>query len=208
MEKSLKFFNKELMYRWLEECKKIDDVLKDSIEKNLEKFEQNQNCITRELEIDFTKRLAETGTSSHYCLPNLEAFHGYTVYGFPDGGEINSQSGNPDLYYGIAKTNSFGIAHTHKLSDAFNYILEGEGVFTGDPEDKDKFDFYYHGSPMIKDAEFEIPIGMTHGHLVKKGNDIWFMFVQECGFKPKLRCAGDFHTIEDYDKEQFGPYYI
>ena len=61
---------------------------------------------------------------------------------------------------------------------------------------------------MVAGAEFEIPIGMTHGHLVKKGHDIWFLFVQECGFKPKLRCAGDFYMIKDYDKNQFGTGFI
>jgi hypothetical protein len=81
-------------------------------------------------------------------------------------------------------------------------------VFTGDPEDQGKFNFYYHGAPMAAGKEFEIPTGMTHGHLVRKGSDIWFLFVQECGFKPNLRCAGDFYTVEGYDKNQFGPYYI
>ncbi len=208
MESSLKFFNKELIYRWLEECKKIDSVIKESVEKSLDAFAQNENCLTSELEVDFKKLLADSGISTTYNLANLEAFYGYTVYGFPDNGEINKESGKLDLYYGLAKANVFGITHTHKLSDAFNYILGGEGVFTGDPEDEGKFPFYYHGKPMIKDTEFEIPIGMTHGHLVKQGNDIWFLFVQECGFKPKLRCAGDFYTINDYNREQFGPYYI
>ena len=205
MENSLKFFNRELIYRWLEECQKIDSLLKEDIGANLEKFSQNENCLPVDLENDFVKKLSG---STYYNLANLEAFYGYTVYAFPDNGKINQESGNPDLYYGIAKANVFGIAHTHKLSDAFNYILDGEGVFTGDPKDEGMFDFYYHGKPMIKDAVFEIPIGMTHGHLVKEGNDIWFLFVQECGFKPKLKCAGDFHTIDDYDRAQFGPYYI
>lgn len=178
------------------------------IETSLAKFTANQNCITPELEINFTNKLSYLGISTDYHFPNLEAYYGYTVYAFPDKGEINFKSSNPDLYYGIAKTNSFGIAHTHKLSDAFNYILDGEGVFTGDPRDDGKFNFYYHGKRMVKNSEFEIPKGMTHGHLVKKGSDIWFLFVQECGFKPKLRCAGDFHIINDYRRDQFGPYYI
>ena len=208
MDKSLKFFNKELVSQWFDECKKIDEVLKKDIEGNLDKFAANQNCITQELRTEFEKKLSDAGISYNYFFPNLEAYYGYTVYAFPDKGEINKKSGNPDLYYGIAKTNSFGIAHTHKLSDAFNYILDGEGVFTGDPKDEGKFPFYYHGKPMVKNTEFEIPIGMTHGHLVKIGSDIWFLFVQECGFKPKLRCAGDFHTVDGYDRNQFGPYYI
>jgi hypothetical protein len=157
----------------------------------------------------FSNTLAKNSISPvAYNLNNFEAYHGYTVYAYTDGGRINKQSGNPDLYYGIAKTNSFGVAHTHKLSDAFNYIVEGEGVFTGDPADKNKFAHYYHGIPLVKDTELEIPIGMTHGHLVKKGVDMWFFFVQECGFKPKLKCVGDFYIKEGYDKEQFGPYYI
>jgi hypothetical protein len=208
MNNALKFFDKELVYAWFEECKKIDAVLKENIEKGLDKFAANENCITSELEKEFLAKLTEANVSHSYHFPNMEAYHGYTVYAFPDKGEINAKSGYPDLYYGIAKTNSFGVAHTHKMSDAYNYILEGEGVFTGEPTDEGKFDFFYHRKPMITGAEFEIPIGMTHGHLVKKGSDIWFFFVQECGFKPKLRCAGDFYTVENYNKDQFGPYYI
>ena len=63
MHDTLKFFNKELVYRWLEECKKIDDVLKGAIETNLEKFTANQNCITRELEIEFVKKRADARIS-------------------------------------------------------------------------------------------------------------------------------------------------
>lgn len=208
MKDSLKFFTKELVYSWFEHCKKMDAVLKDEIEGNLEKFAKNQNCLPGELEARFVKALKDSSIPLSYNLANLEAYHGYSVYAFPDNGKINKDSGKPDLYYGIAKANVFGVTHTHKLSDAFNYILDGEGVFTGDPEDKGKFPFHYHGRPMVEGAQFEIPIGMTHGHLVKKGNDIWFLFVQECGFKPKLRCAGDFYTVNGYNKGQFGPYYV
>ncbi len=208
MENSLKFFSKELVYSWFEECKKIDTVLKDSIETNLEKFAENEDSLPEKLRVDFVESLSTSRISTVYNLANLEAFHGYTIYGFPDNGAINNESGNPDLYYGIAKATTFGVTHIHKLSDAFNYIFEGEGVFTGSPEDEGKFNFYYHGKPMVKDTQFEIPSGMTHGHLAKQGKEIWIFFVQECGFKPKLRCAGDFHTVDNYDKNQFGPYYI
>lgn len=208
MESSLKFFNKELVYAWFEECKKIDSILAEDIQGNLLKFAQNGNCLPADLLVDFQKKLKEADIFTNYNFANLEAFYGYTVYGFPDDGKINTESNNSDLYYGIAKASTFGVAHTHRLSDAFNYILDGEGVFTGNPADKDRFNFYYHGKPMVKDTSFEIPIGMTHGHLVKEGNSIWFLFVQECGFKPKLRCAGDFHIVDDYNKGQFGPYYV
>lgn len=208
MESSLKFFSKELVYAWFKQCKKIDDVLRGDIEKNLDFFAKNQNCITSELEKVFIKKLSEADVDYTYHLPNLEAYYGYTVYAFPDNGVISARSEKPDLYYGIAKTNSFGIAHTHKMSEAFNYILAGEGVFAGDQNDEGKFDFYHHGKQMVEGAQFEIPINMTHGHVVKKGSEIWFLFVQECGFKPKLRCAGDFYTVDNYNKDQFGPYYI
>ena len=108
MKKSLQFFNKELVYQWFEECKKIDDILKGAIEANLAKFTANKNCITKELEDQFIKKLADAGVSCDYHFPNLEAYYGYTVYAFPDKGELNKKSGNPDLYYGVAKTNGCG----------------------------------------------------------------------------------------------------
>ena len=208
MKESLKSFTKEQTYVWFEECKKLDKVLNGSIVKNLDKFTENESCLPEEFKSEFETLLKNSNVNSEYDLSNIEAFHGYTVYGFPDNGKIALESKNADLYYGIAKAEVFGVTHTHELSDAFNYILEGEGVFTGSQKDEGKFNFYYHGQSMVKDSSFEIPKGMTHGHLVKEGKDLWIFFIQECGFKRKLKCVGDFHVIDGYDKAQFGPYYI
>jgi hypothetical protein len=208
MKDSLKFFNREQVYKWLDLCKQMDAVLDPLIQKHMPEIAANQNMVTAELANKFAETLSQHSIPLSYNLANFEAYHGYSVYAFTDSGEINTKSDNPDLYYGLAKATVFGVTHTHKLSDAFNYVIEGDGVFTGDPSDEGKFNNYYHGTPLLKDTAFEIPIGMTHGHLVKKDTDMWFLFVQECGFKPNLKCAGDFHVRDGYDTKQFGPYYI
>jgi hypothetical protein len=208
MKNSLRHFSKEEAQDWFTTAKRIDEVLAPHVEASIEEINKNQNMLSETMIADFKKLLINAGIDTEYDLKNLEAFYGYTVYAYCDNKKKVNDSNNPDLYYGLAKATKYGKAHTHALSDAFNYVLEGDGVFTGDPEDEGKFDHYYHGTPLVQDMAFEIPIGMTHGHLVKENKSIWFLFVQECGFKPDLRCAGDFHLKDGYDSGQFGPYFI
>lgn len=207
MERTLKYFVKKEMMDWYEEIRKIDKIISEDIESNYALIAKNKTKLTVELINILNKKIINAGIVTEYDLSNIEVFHGYIYYVYPDNGLKIKITGNEDINYGIAKSMVQGLPHRHFKSDSFNYILDGEGVFTGDPMEKGMFDHYYHGKSLIKDTEIEIPIGMTHGHLVKKDSVLWFMAIQECSFAPNKGCAGDFHKLPEYDKSIFGQDY-
>jgi hypothetical protein len=199
---TLKFFSMEQVNIWFSAISKIDRSTSEIISQNLAKIYENTNKLTP----DLIAKLQNI--SSEYNWNNFEAYHGYTVYAFPDDKKIVQESGNYDIYYGLAKATSYGITHQHFESDAYNLVLEGEGIFIGNENEKDLFKNFYHKKFLLKGSEFEIPKGMTHGHLVKKGKPVWFLFVQVCGFKPGLNCEGDFHITENINIQEYGDDYL
>jgi hypothetical protein len=195
------------MTEWYKEVVAIDSIIAKDIADNYELIEKNNTHLPQDLIEKLTEKIKLADIETKYELKNIEVFHGYVYYVFPDNGLKITETSNPDLNYGIAKATVQGLPHRHFESPSFNYILDGEGIFTGDPYEEGMFNFFYHGKKLIKDTEIEIPIGMTHGHLVKKGSVIWFMAVQECSFAPDKGCAGDFYKLPRYDKNIFGSDY-
>lgn len=193
--------------KWFDEIKHIDSIIHTIYESHLPAISQNRNKLPQQLIDRCNNLLAQSGNTFTYDLNNLEVFHGYSFYNLPDGGNMRQITNNPEAYYGIAKASKYGEIHRHFHSDAFNLILEGQGVFTGDISEKDRFRNFYHGMQLVPGTELEIEIGMAHGHLVRKGCDMWIFAYQHCGFGTGLSCEGDFHKIPKYDISQFGSLY-
>lgn len=207
MHETLCNLSQEQVQGWRDKMSAIDAVISGDIEANWQEIQANQGKVTKEIADRLREKLASAGIETDYDLENIEFFQGYTFYTNPDNGALSRLMNNPEMYYGVARTTSVGKPHVHHESDAFNLVLSGEGVFTGNPEDEGKFPNYYHGLKLEKGVEIEIPIGMTHGHLVKHGSDLWFFALQQCGFGKGKKCEGDFHSAENYDLTQFGPEY-
>lgn len=208
MSEDLDLLTRSEIKSWLETIKQIDSLIDHTIESNLGVITNNKNQLTSKIIEECTQLLEEANITRDYDLKNLEIFHGYRFYNKPDNGKMQQLTNNKDAYYGIARTTKFGVAHKHFESDAFNLILEGEGIFTGDPVEKNTFKNFYHGDLLLPGKELEIEIGMTHGHLVKKGSPtMWIFAYQHCGFGLGLSCEGDFHEVSSYDTNQFGSHY-
>jgi hypothetical protein len=207
MENDLKYLTRSEIKRWYEQIKRIDAVIEETAEAAMPTVANNHNRLPSKLITACNQLLDEAGVARTYNIADIEVFHGYRHYNKPDGGKMARLTRNPDAYYGILKTTRFGVAHRHFSSDAFNLVLEGEGIFAGDPIDKGVFRRFYHGKRLIPGSELEIPLGMAHGHLVKKGSTMWLFAYQHCGFGVGLSCEGDFHQISGYDTAQFGPEY-
>jgi hypothetical protein len=207
MHETLKYFSKEEMYEWWHEIQTIDGVISGSIKEAFARIAANKTKIPSELVKSLQRQLKRAGIRTDYDLRHIEVFHGYVYYVYPDNGLKTIQTGNCDLNYGIAKATVQGLPHRHFESPAYNYILDGEGVFTGDPLERGMFRSFYHGKRLKRDVQLEIPVGMTHGHLVKRGSVLWLLAVQECSFAPDKGCAGDFHFLPNYDLRIFGTGY-
>jgi hypothetical protein len=207
MESDLKYLTRFEIQQWHEQIKRIDSVIDATVEAAMPTVASNHNRLPHQLINTCNALLDEAAVVRTYDIANIEVFHGYRHYNKPDRGQIARLTGNPDAYYGILKTNRFGVAHRHFSSDAFNLVLEGEGIFAGDPNDDGVFEHFYHGTKLVAGRELELPLGMAHGHLVKKGSTMWLFAYQHCGFGVGLSCEGDFHQLPGYDTAQFGPDY-
>lgn len=208
MQSCLDLFDLDTVEQWLREAKAIDAILLEDIQSSLPEIYMNNNEMTPNLVERFSEKLQQSGLSPAWDIGKLEAFYGYTVYTYPDNGRLKIQGDKPNMYYGLAKATSYGVTHEHYLTDSYNRVLEGEGVFVGSPQDKGRFPRFYDGDLLVKDKELEIYTNMAHGHLAKKGSSVWILFVQECGFKPDLKCAGDFHITPNCDISRFGKDYL
>jgi hypothetical protein len=208
MSQSLGLLTREKARRWFEEIRRLDFHLAKELEKCAEDCSRNRSRLPDHHVVRLKAHLRSQGLKTSYDLRNIEVFHGYVFYTNPDHGQFIQESHNPHAYYGFAKSTALGYPHQHHKSDAFNFIMEGEGIFLGDPREKNRFPHFYHGLPFYRDMELQIPMGMTHGHLVKTGSTVWFFAIQECGFGPGRACEGDFHPALSYDLKSFGPDYI
>lgn len=200
MRSTLQHFSLEDVRDWHDKLTTIDSAIRDFVVDNLCAFDSNHGMIPSELlnQLDAAIGCHET---LGWVPSTLQAFDGYRVYEFPDQGRIKILAENSDLWYGLAMAEKFGQVHTHHQSDAFNLVLSGHGTFRSDPMD-DRFLKNYHNDVLEAGKELEIPIGMSHGHEVVDGDHLWILFVQECGFRQGLRCAGDFHVNAELGTDQ------
>ncbi len=194
MLSSLQCFSLDEIRNWHAVLAKIDAAIRNFVVRNLDFFKSNGGMVPSEL-VEPLRREIANRNMLEWNPSTLQAFEGYRVYEFPDGGNARNRSGNPDLWYGLAMAESYGQVHIHLESNAYNLVVSGKGIFRGEPGDS-RFANNYHGDLLIEGKELEIPIGMPHGHDVSEGSQLWILFVQECGFRQGLRCAGDFHTIQ------------
>jgi hypothetical protein len=208
MSGSLGSLSREQVRSWFEMIKMVDDIIYPIVELCTDRCVKNKSLLPNDIVEKLHDLLRVLAPDLSYDLRNIQIFHGYIFYTNPDHGELIRRTGNPDLYYGIARASEIGAPHRHAESNAFNFILEGEGIFLGDLQDTNRYKKNYHGISLQPDLELEIPVDMTHGHLVKKGSVIWFFALQECGFGPKKSCEGDFILRQDYDIAQFGDEYF
>jgi hypothetical protein len=206
----LRHFRRGNVAEWFREIKKIDRLILPVLAEllNTGEFRASESKPPEWILSRLKSACDSAGLKYSYDLSNLEIFHGYRHYSFPDNGERRRLIGTPSCYYGIACANLIGAPHFHDRSDSFNLILAGEGVFTGDKADLDRFGRCYDEQVLQPGVELEVPAGMTHGHLVRGGSALWFFAYQTCGFQPGSACVGDFNRIPDYNVARFGPDYL